>query len=104
MTFIKPEKLSFLSRLLIFTMVPLVSGVVWLIFMYNQVVNLNHEIPRLKKEIEVNQAAAAELKEKVFAFFKNENTDQITSALGLIQEKNPEYFESAQKWAFALEQ
>ncbi|MBI3589265.1 MAG: hypothetical protein HY093_02530 [Candidatus Liptonbacteria bacterium] len=104
MTFIKPEKLSFVIKLLISSIVPLVSGVFYLIFMYNQVVNLDQDITKLKREIEVNQAATADLNQKVFAFFESENVDQIIATLGLVQEKNPDYFESAQKWAFALQQ
>jgi len=104
MTFIKPDKISLVNKILLLLAIPLIAGAIWLIFVYNQVVSLNHEISSLKKEIELNQAATAELKEKAFKFYSSENVDNVISELNLIQEKNPEYFKIPEIWVFASQQ
>lgn len=104
MTFIKPEKIGLVNKILIALAIPLISGAIWLVFVYNQVVSINHEISSLKKEIEVNQAATAELKGKVFSLYSSENVEKTISQLNLIQEKNPEYFKIPEKWVFASQQ
>lgn len=104
MTFIKPEKLSLVNKILIALAIPLITGAIWLVFVYNQVVSLNHEISSLKKEIEINQAATAELKEKIFEFYGSANVEQVIGQLNLVQEKNPEYFKLPEKWVFASQQ
>ena len=104
MTFIKPEKVGLVNKILIALAIPLIGGAIWLIFVYNQVVSINHEISSLKKEIELNQAAIAELKEKVFSLYSSENVEYIIGQLNLVQEKNPEYFKIPEKWVFASQQ
>lgn len=104
MTFIKPPKIGLINKILIVLAIPLVAGAIWLIFVYNQVVNLNHEISSLKKEIESSQATTAELKEKVFGFYSSENVERAVIQLNLVQEKNPEYFKIPEKWVFASQQ
>ncbi len=104
MTFIKPEKIGLVNKILIALAIPLVGGAIWLIFVYNQVVSISHEISSLKKEIEINQASTAELKEKIFDRYSSENVEQIIGQLNLVQEKNPEYFKIPEKWVFASQQ
>lgn len=104
MTFIKSEKLDLMSRIMILMAIPLVIGAIWLVFVYNQVVSINHDISSIKKEIELNLEETAALKEKVFNFYNSDNVDLVISQLNLVKEKNPEYFKISEKWVFASQQ
>lgn len=94
MTFLQPNKdKNFFIRLVVGLSIPFIGGVFWLIIMYNQVVSAEHEIAKLNKQIEETQAKNAELKEQAFVFFSGGNIDKLVQDRGLVQEKNPEYFQ-----------
>lgn len=95
MTFLQPKKdKNFLIRLMIISITPFILSVIFLVVMYNQVVTFEHEILKADKAIEESQILSAELKEKIFSFFSSDSVEKIMAEKGLIQDKNPEYFEN----------
>ncbi len=102
MTFIKNRKEGFsLNKFLIIGVIPLVLGVVWLIILYNQIVNLNHEVSVMRSDIKNIEASTAELKEKTFAFFNTSALESLKSDRGLVEERKPEYFDLNAQWVIA---
>lgn len=101
MTFIQPNKQKGLSlKILILLITPLFIGVLWLVALYNQNVNLSYEISKTRLEVEKTQASLAQMKNEIFTRFDSASIEKVISERQLIQDKNPEYFVS-QKWEFA---
>lgn len=65
---------------------------VWLVILYNSIVDFNHGISAMRVELKSAQAINAELKEKIFALLSGESLNKLTGER-LVQEKNPEYIE-----------
>ena len=104
MTFIKNRREGFsLNKFSIIGVIPLVLGVIWLIILYNQIVNLDHEVSAMKNEVKKVEASTAELKEQVFAFFDTSDLESLKSERGLVEERKPEYFDLNAQWAIATQ-
>ena len=92
MTFIQPNKTNIFLRLfLILVVLGLVGGTFWLIKLYNQTVNLNHEITAAKAELDSIGAENTTLNNKIVTTLGN--TDQLTAIAtvdGLVTAK-PQY-------------
>ncbi|MFA6354250.1 MAG: hypothetical protein WCX12_01030 [Candidatus Paceibacterota bacterium] len=101
MTFLQHSKeKAILTKLIIIGVFPLVLGVIWLIIVYNQRVNLNHEISAVNIEIKNTQAETAELQKKYFSFLDAVSLAKIKSERNLQETKKPNYFSEKNQWAF----
>jgi cell division protein FtsB len=78
MTFIQPNKTNFFLRLfLVFLVVGLMGGTFWLITLYNQTVNLNHEVAAARAELDSVGAENTALNNQIITTLGN--TDQLTA-------------------------
>lgn len=81
--------------------ISIVLGSFWLVVIYNNIVDLRHDISSAKADFDALQAQNSELRSRVFALL--DVSDLKESSLGLVQDKNPEYLEINSKWSFASE-
>lgn len=102
MTFIQPNNKegSFLNKILMILAGLLFLGSVWLVVIYNSVVNFNHGISQMKAEVEQIQAQNVEIENKIFSLI-NDASLKNKAGEGLVQDKNPQYFEVNQQWSYA---
>lgn len=101
MTFVQPRKNSgVLAGALVFLCIALTASVVYLIVVYNHVVNLEHNLSRLESHYRLLETENAEIKEQIFTLFTTQNLEAFAAERQLIQEKNPRYF-TDQQWLFA---
>ena len=99
MTFLQPNKnRSMLNIILIFMGICTVLSSVWLVMLYNKMVNLNHGLSEMKSELSDIQAENLAAKAEVFDRINASNPADFGN---LIQEKNPEYLETRSTWSFA---
>ena len=100
MTILQPhKKITLFTKLLIVLTIPLAIGIVSLVMLSNQTVNLRHEISKINLEIQRAENDNIEIKDKIFALFDNQSLADFSQTRALVQEKNPEYLEVNQKWA-----
>lgn len=71
----------------------LASALVLVLFWYNQIVNLNHELGAHRDALQEVQARNADLKQSVYNLVSYENLERIALARNLAKEKNPHYLE-----------
>ena len=91
MTFIQPGKKSILFRFfLAFMVAGLVGGTFWLIMLYNQAVNLDHEIAAAKSELDSIGAENTALNNQIVTMLGDTNTGAIATQGGLVVAK-PQY-------------
>ena len=92
MTIIQPNKTSYKSNFLILTLIFVsISVAVWGVFLYNQLVNLRHEVK--SQEIALGQAevANAELKNNLYNIIDAKNLESSIKNQSLILDENPNY-------------
>ncbi len=100
MTFIQPQKRnSILNKILFLLTVNVIVGAFWLVMLYNNSVNFNHGLVSLRGELQQVEARNAQIKDALFRLF-NDAVLHINQ-LGLVQEKNPQYFEINSQWSYA---
>ena len=104
MTLIQPHQqknIYFALTMALFLM--LFTGVVWLIFLYNQSVNFRHGAANAKSEIQKLQLQSSVDRDTVFAYFQGDNAQIFASSHGLLNEKNPRYLRASNdtQWVFA---
>lgn len=105
MTVIKPNKgKSFWNKLLVFSCVPLLAGIAWLVLLYNQTVNIGHGLEKASADLRKLQGQTAELQDTLFNFFDGKRIEVFAKENRLIKEKNPEYLEINSQWVFASQQ
>jgi len=96
MTFIQPNKnKSFLNKILLLLGIFTVLSSIWLVMLYNKLVNLNHGLSEIKSEFSEIQESNLAVKTRIFDLI---NSSDPSSVGDLVQEKNPEYLEL---WSFA---
>jgi hypothetical protein len=92
MTIIQPNrtnhKANFLISLLILTSI---SIAVWGVFLYNQLVNLRHEVKSQETALSQAEVANAELKNNLYSIIDAKNLKSSVDSQSLILDKNPEY-------------
>ncbi|MEK7508171.1 MAG: hypothetical protein AAB602_03780 [Patescibacteria group bacterium] len=99
MTFIQPNKdKSVLNKILMLFALFTVLSSAWLVVLYNNVVNLNHGLSRMKSEFSEIQSQNMAIKSKVFDLI---NSSDPLNFGGLVQDKNPEYIDVRPTWSFA---
>ena len=95
MTIIRPKKENG-SRLLhgmIFSLsILLVGGVVGVIALYNQRINLEHDFEAFSLDLKSLEAENAELKDDLFKLFDSALFEQLAAERGLVLDTHPEYF------------
>jgi cell division protein FtsB len=101
MTFIQPnnKKGSSLNKILAILVCLLFFGSVWLIVIYNNIVNFNHGISQMKEETEQIRAKNVEIENKILNLVSDASLKNKTGA-GLVQDKNPQYFKVNQQWSY----
>ncbi len=97
MTIIQPNKNNqqtnfYISVLMSF----LVVSAVWGVFLYNQLVNLRHEVNRQEINLRRAEVTNAELKNNLYNIIDNKNLESSTNTQSLILDKNPEYLKRQQ--------
>lgn len=92
MTYIQPAKKDILNRIIIMLSLGIVFGVLFLVIIYNRVVDMEHGISAMRAEIKTAQAENAELQEKTLALFAPANFTKIIAG-NLIKDTSPEYLE-----------
>ncbi|MGC8775860.1 MAG: hypothetical protein ACP5QN_00905 [Minisyncoccia bacterium] len=104
MTIIQPyKKVSIINVLILIFSILLVGSALLLVVLYNNVVNLEYKINSEKKEIKKIETEISEAKENLFNLLSAENLKKIANENGLIEEKNPEYFEiNSKQWQIGL--
>lgn len=96
MTFIQPSKKSIVFRLfLVLIVAGLIGGTFWLIMLYNQTVNLSHEITAAKSELDSVGAENTALNNKIITMLGNTDPTAIATQGGLVMAK-PQYVSVAQ--------
>jgi hypothetical protein len=92
MTYIQPHqnnnKISFLiSALTLASM----GAAVWGVFLYNQLIDLRHEVSIQGKTIKQSEVENAELKNNFYQVFNAKNFESLAEEKSLVLEKKPEY-------------
>ena len=97
MTFIRPNKNSIALRIfLAIVITTLVGGTFWLITLYNQTVNLNHEISAAKAQLDTIGAENTAINNKIMTMLGD--ADQLTALAtsdGLVVDSRPQYVTAA---------
>lgn len=97
MTFIQPQKeKNILQRLLALAAICTVFGALWLVVLYNTLVNTTHGISAAKSKLANMQAENLTARNKVFDVITNADP----AALGLVQDRSPEYVEIRPQWSY----
>lgn len=100
MTLIQPNKNNafIINRILILLVAALFIAAVWLVVLYNRLVNIDHSISRMKSEIQSGEARSAELKGQVLTLLDGASLGDFAGARGLVQEKKPQYITIQDQW------
>jgi len=96
MTIIQPHKNNYKSNFIISVLIlVLISVALWGMFLYNQLVDLRHEIKKQKVSLDEAEVINAELKNKLYNIIDVENLKSSINSQSLILDKNPEYVKTA---------
>jgi cell division protein FtsL len=68
-----------------------VSVAIWVVFLYNQLVDFRHDIKNQEASISRAQVANAELKNNLYTIVDANKLESSFNNQSLILEKNPEY-------------
>ena len=97
MTIIQPNKNNYKSNFLISMLIlVVVISALWGVFLYNQLVNLRHEIKRQEASLRQAEVTNAELKNNLYRIIDTENLKSSVNSQSLILDKNPEYVKAKQ--------
>lgn len=92
MTIIQPHKNNGKTGVLIpFLVIGCVSAAVWSIFLYNQVVELRHELSNNADNLHKTEIGNAELKDNLYKLTDESYFSSSTKIQSLTLEKNPQY-------------
>lgn len=95
MTIIQPNKNNKKINLLIsgLTMTTVVVAV-WGVFLYNQLINLRHELVSQEDNLQKAEVMNAELKNNLYQLTGTKNLETSANQNSLVLEKNPQYFKN----------
>lgn len=97
MTIIQPGKTNYLSNFFISILVIVsVSALLWGMFLYNQLVDVRHEISKQKDNFQQAEVDNAELKNNLYTIIEAKNLKTLITSQSLIFDKNPEYVKNKQ--------
>lgn len=92
MTIIQPNKNNYKTSFLISVLlITSISTALWGVFLYNQLVNVRHEIKRQENNLRQAEVMNAELKNNLYSIIDAKNLKSSTDSQSLILDKNPEY-------------
>lgn len=75
-----------------FLTIGLVVAAMFLVGVYVRLVNLNHTLDAVSREIQEVQTANAELKDKLFVLWDGDRVESLAAERNLVKENNPRYF------------
>jgi hypothetical protein len=75
------------------------GGVFWLVTLYNNVVNLNHDITTAKAQLDSIGGQNTALNSQIAVAMGNVSTGDLATADGLVTDNHPTYFN--QSWPIA---
>jgi hypothetical protein len=95
MTYIHPDhrQLQILNLVIAGLIFTSLVGVFSLVALYNNIVNLNHNIAAAKSELDTVGANNTALNHQVTAAMGNLISDNLAMADGLVQDNHPQYFQ-----------
>ena len=95
MTIIQPNKNSKKINLFIFglTMTTVVVAF-WGVFIYNQLINLRHELVNQENNLQKAEVMNAELKNNLYQLTDTKNLETSANQNSLVLEKNPQYLKN----------
>lgn len=103
MTYIQPNHQKNILNLVIGGLIfLLLGGVFSLVALYNNVVNLDHNIAAAKAAADSIGAQTSALNNQVIAALGNIQSSDLASADGLVQDNHPQYFSTS--WPIASQQ
>jgi cell division protein FtsL len=100
MTYIQPnQNKNILNRVIFGLVVVLLVNIFWLITLYNNTVNLSHNIAEAKTQLDSIGAKNTALNNQVLAALGSIQTDSIKTQNGLVEDNHPQYL--SQSWPIA---
>jgi hypothetical protein len=103
MTFIQPnQQKDLLNRIIAGLAIFTVLGVFWLVMLYNNIVDLNHNIAAAKSQLDAIGAENTTLNAETVAALKVVQSGDLAAADGLVADNHPQYF--TQSWPIASQQ
>jgi hypothetical protein len=93
MTYIHPDNhKSILNRVLAGLIFTSLVGVIWLVALYNNVVNVNHTIAAEKAQLDTIGANNTALNNQVTVALGTIQSADLAAQNGLVQDNHPQYF------------
>jgi len=97
MPIIQPNKNDKKINLFIFGMTAATIIIaVWGVFIYNQLINLRHEVIRQENKIQKAEVLNAELKNNLYQLTDTKNLETSANQNNLVLEKKPQYVKKEQ--------
>jgi len=91
MTIIQPHQTGKTNFLIsIFTLTS-IGVAVWGVFLYNQLIDLRHNIAKQEKAIKQSEVESAELKNNLYNLVSSKNLESLAQEKSLVLENKPEY-------------
>lgn len=110
MTYLHPDhrQKSILNFVLAGLICTSLLGVFWLVALYNNVVNLNHNIETAKSELDSIGAQTTTLNSKVIALLGGVTSGNLATGNGLVRDDHPQYYQQSSHqypaWPIASQQ
>lgn len=102
MTYIQSNNSDYLFRsAIVLLMSTIVLMAIYLIIIYSHTVNLGNDIKETKMALKMTMTESAELQSRIFSEVTDTFLKSRAGELGLVEEKNPTYFELQKQWLFA---
>lgn len=96
MTIIQPHKNNNKANFLVsILMMACLVVALWGIFLYNQLVDLRHEVSDAQEGVRGEEVANAELKNNFYGITNTDNLKSVTAAQSLVLDQNPQYIKLA---------
>lgn len=103
MTYIQPNRQKdILNRIIVGLALFTVVGVFWLVMLYNNIVDLNHNIATAKSQLDSIGAANTTLNAETVAALHVVQSGDLAASDGLVADNHPQYF--TQSWPIASQQ
>jgi hypothetical protein len=97
MTYIQPSRQKeILNRIIAGLALFTVLGIFWLVLLYNNIVNLNHNIATAKSQLDAIGVANTTLNAQTVAALKVVQSGDLATADGLVADAHPQYFTNNQ--------
>ena len=77
---------------------PLLLNTAWLVVLYNRVVNVREEAATTDAAIKFLEIKNVETNDAILRSVGSESLQALVTARGLIEERNPQYFEVGKPW------